>query len=136
MMPSPTDAPTYRADHRYEPTVSAPRLARRFVEEFLTTASSEDLRETADLLTSEVVADAVRQAPSQIRVLLEFDGRVLRVEVSDDPGLLQNASAGRFERRTGSRLVGALANRWGSECDRDRTTTWFELSNDRIRPAA
>jgi anti-sigma regulatory factor (Ser/Thr protein kinase) len=126
----------HSAEHRYEPTVTAPRRARQFVDEFLQVVDGDDLREEADLLTSELVADAVRQAPSQISLHVEFDSRVLRVEVSDDPGLVTNPGAGRFEQRTGRQLVDSLATNWGSDLDRDRTTTWFELTSKRIHWAA
>jgi hypothetical protein len=118
---------TYSAERRYAPTPTAPRRARQFVDEFLEFVSGDDLRETADLLTSEVVADAVRQGPSQISLHVEFGGRGLRVEVSDDPGLVANPDTGAFERSTRRQLVAALAGSWGSELDRGRTTTWFEL---------
>lgn len=109
------------------PTATAPRRARQFVDEFLEFVSGDDVRESADLLTSEVVSDAVRQRPTQITLHLEFDSRTLRVEVSDDPGLISNLDAGAFERSTGRQLVAALAGSWGSDLDRGRTTTWFEL---------
>jgi hypothetical protein len=118
---------TYSAERRYAPTETAPRRARQFVDEFLEFVSGDELRETADLLTSEVVADAVRQRPSQINLHVEFDGRELRVEVSDDPGMMSNPDAGAFERSTRRQLVAALAGSWGSDLDGGRTTTWFEL---------
>ena len=120
---------TYSAERRYAPTLTAPRRARQFVDEFLEFVSGEDLREAADVLTSEVVADAVRQAPTQISLHVEFDSRVLRVEVSEDRGLVANPDAGEFERSTGRQLVAALAGSWGSDLDRGRTTTWFELKS-------
>ena len=126
----------FSKEQRYEPSLTAPRRARHLIDEFLQVVDGEDLRDEADLLTSEVVADAVRQAPSQISVRAEFDEGVLRVEVSDDPGLVTDPGAGRFERRTGRQLVEALASSWGSDLDRDRTTTWFELRSKRIRWAA
>jgi hypothetical protein len=119
----------YSAERRYVPTLTAPRRARQFVDEFLEFVSCDDLRESADLLTSEVVADAVNQSPSQISLHVEFDSHVLRVEVSDDPGIVSNPDAGEFERSSRRQLIAALAGSWGSDLDRARTTTWFELTS-------
>lgn len=85
------------------------------------------MREDADLLTSEVVADAVRQAPSQVALLVEHASGVVRVEVSDDPGLVIEPGNASFERSTSRRILEFLSRRWGSDADRTRTTTWFEL---------
>lgn len=75
------------------------------------------------------MADAVNQCPSQINLHVEFDSHVLRVEVSDDPGLVANPDTGEFERSSRRQLVAALAGSWGSDLDRNRTTTWFELES-------
>jgi hypothetical protein len=124
------------AQLRYEPSETTPRRARRFVNAFLRHVGADHLRQEAGLLTTELVADALRQAPTQVAVRVELDHSILRVEVSDDPGLLPDAESGRFERRTGRKLVDGLASRWGSDLDRDRTTTWFELAAVSGRKAA
>ena len=51
------------------------------------------------LLTSELVTDALRQAPTCIALHVELAGETVRVEVSDDPGLIADAAAGRLERQ-------------------------------------
>jgi hypothetical protein len=107
--------------------VTTPAEARRLVEELLEAAGAERLEPTADLLTSELVADAVRHAPSQISVRAAVDPDMLRVEVSDDPGIISEPGPPSVERRVRRRLVETLAHRWGSDLDRQRTTTWFEL---------
>ena len=115
------------ADQRYPANPEAPSRARAFVSNVLRRWHCEDVADDAHLLTSEVVSDAVRQAPSEVSVHVEADDDLVRVEVSDDPGLLFNPDDGGFERRTGRQVVRALASRWGSDLDRSRTTTWFEL---------
>jgi len=117
-----------RAERRYRPSPTAPRRARRFVGEVLEDAGIGSERDPAELLTSEVVTDAVSHAPSEISVRVVVDPEVLRVEVSEDPGLVDDTAGERLRRRTGRRLVDALAMRWDSELDLHRTTTWFELS--------
>ncbi|MEX2269585.1 MAG: ATP-binding protein [Acidimicrobiia bacterium] len=120
-----------RAQQRYEASTAAAQKARRFVNRVLTHWDRGDVREDANLLTSEIVADAVRQQSSQVTLLIEQADGVVRVEVSDDPGLIMDPKAAAFERRTGRRLVHALARRWGSDTDLYRTATWFELPRRR-----
>ncbi len=120
-------SPAQRAEQRYVPDETAPRAARVFVDEFLADVGAADLEHPAELLTSEMVAEAVRHAPSQVIVRVEFDRSALRVEVTDDPGLIVDPAAGRAEREQCRRHADALAHRWGSTFNRDLTTTWFEL---------
>jgi len=79
------------------------------------------------ILTSELTADALRHAPTSIALQVEQTGDTVRVQVSDDPGLVSDASAGRFERGIARQLVDALATSWGSDLDRGITTTWFSI---------
>jgi len=112
---------------QYLPTPFAPRDARRFVDHVLDGRGCDRVRASAILLTSELVADALRQAPTSITLHVDLHGDTLRVEVSDDPGLLGEESAGRFERQAARQLMDTLASSWGSDVDRDRTRTWFSL---------
>ena len=118
---------THTAEERYRPTPDAPRKARHLVDEVLEAAGADQLEPTADLLTSELVSDAVRHAPSQIMVRAVVDPDVLRVEVTDDPGIVFEGPRS-FEQRARRRLVETMASRWGSDLDLRRTTTWFELA--------
>lgn len=120
------------------PTLRAPRLARAFVADTLTTwaVDAED-GEAAQLIVSELVTNAVLHAPESPTITLELSmiDDALRVVVSDrnpeephrpqpDPGL---AESGR-----GVRLVEALSNRWGTEANGpDGKTVWCELSAHR-----
>ncbi len=124
------DTPVNVAEANLAPSPTAPRQARVFVDEFLEDVGADHLEELADLLTSELVSDAVRHRPSQVRLRATFDQAMLRVEVSDDPGIVEDPLAGYLERTVGRRLASELANDWGSEFGRSRTTTWFELAAD------
>jgi anti-sigma regulatory factor (Ser/Thr protein kinase) len=119
---------TYTAERRYPPTPAAPGMARHLVDELLEASGAERLEPAADLLTSELVTDAVRHAPSQISVRAIVDPHVLRVEVSDGPGIIPEAGTRFFEQRARRQLVDTMASRWGSALDVQRTTTWFELA--------
>ncbi|MGO4759582.1 ATP-binding protein, partial [Streptomyces sp. 2MCAF27] len=86
--------------------------------------------ETAQLLVSEVVTNAIRHAHTHHVVLRLVRTDALLWEVSDDdhelPTLL---SAGRDdETGRGLRVVGALAREWGSSRSADGKTVWFEQS--------
>ena len=116
-----------QATRRYEPSSMSARRARQFVDSMLRRWRCDDVREVTRQLTTEVVADAVRHSPSQVAVHVEADDERLRVEVSDDPGIIEHSDGQAFERRAARRLVRRLASRWGSDLDRDRTTTWFEV---------
>jgi hypothetical protein len=115
---------------QYDPTLFAPRHARSFVDDLLGRWGWDGARATVALLTSELVTDALRQAPTAIALQVELAGDTVRVEVSDDPGLIADASAGRMERQVARRLLENLARDWGSDLDRRRTTTWFSMGTD------
>jgi len=111
---------------QYEPTVLAPRLSRRFVQEVLSRWGCDRLGANVALLTAELVADAIRQAPTSIALHIELDGATVRVEVvAVEPGLIASAASERIERNVARRLVEAFADDWGSDVDRGRTTTWL-----------
>lgn len=110
------------------------RRARRFVSEQVIAKGFGDLRASAELLTSEVVTNALVHARTDITVVVaDSDGR-LRVEVIDglavalppptDPD--PEAANGR-----GLWLVDAIANNWGVESVEAGKLVWFELTPDR-----
>ncbi len=88
--------------------------------------------ETAELLVSELVANAVRHARSTdtaLQLLLEnADGR-LRIEVVDaDPRLPQPRMPGQLdESGFGFVLIEALASAWGTRPTGDGKGVWAEL---------
>lgn len=120
-----------RIELRLPPGSIAPTLARAAV-----AAVGSGLPETtasdAELLTTEIVANAVRHAnldPSQEIVLrLELDGR-FRVEVVD-PGPRFEADPRKPDEGTsgwGLFLVDALAASWGVEGEGAGKKVWFEV---------
>ena len=87
--------------------------------------------ETAILLTSELVSNALLHARTEVDLLLVMASSAVRVEVHDGnaspPGL--PASPAPLDATTGRGLlmVDALAGRWGVDGTGDGKTIWFEL---------
>lgn len=108
------------------PEPSSARRARRALHE---AQLSEDLRHTADLLATELIANAIRHAglrpDQQIMFAASFVADFIRVEVTDPgPGFdLEAAIAGKGY---GLRMVDKLASCWGVEPGRG-TRVWFEV---------
>ena len=93
---------------------------------------STSLAETAQLLVSELVTNALVHGRGAVGLRMSRNDRVVRVEVSDTsaqparpvlhPGVEDESGRGLF-------LVSALANSWGSEPNAGDggKTVWFEL---------
>lgn len=107
--------------------------ARRFVEETLDSSTATDVIETATLLVSEVVANAVIHAGSVLDLKVWVDTKRLRVEVADSMPVAPVIKNGGTETTTGRGmfLIDALADRWGTDVHDSGKTVWFEL--DRAR---
>jgi anti-sigma regulatory factor (Ser/Thr protein kinase) len=120
---------------RLPATVGATRLAREAVEDVRELEPYEDLRFVAALLTTELVANAVRHAEfgpeEDLGFSAESDDASVHVEVSDPgPGFFplphaRSRAGKRLEH--GIHLVDVLADRWGFRCDRPGCCIWFEI---------
>lgn len=107
-------------------TESVP-VARQFVRDALE-GSDVDL-DTATLLVSEVVTNAVLHARSPVTVSVTSREDVARIEVSDGspvPPRLHTFSSTSATGR-GLRLVEQLSRDWGVELSTDGKTVWFEV---------
>ena len=110
------------------------RRARQFVREALAAYLPPAELDTVELLTSEVVTNAVVHAGSNPTIEVATDGGTVRVSVEDrDPGwpmahaVPADATSGR-----GMALVDALAHAWGVESLAGRgKTIWFEVRSGR-----
>jgi anti-sigma regulatory factor (Ser/Thr protein kinase) len=113
-----------------EPT--APRQARAGIRRLLGGRASDDFVEDAQLLTSELVTNAVMYAPSGCRVSAWYVAatRALRVEVADDasdvPSVRSPASPSHLGGR-GLQLVASRSTNWGVQSDPGGKSVWFEL---------
>ena len=110
----------------------SPGLARRVARDALTTWQLTDLTDTAVLLISELVTNAVlhaRTGGSGLALHLEFHGTVLRIEVHDadlrapEPRVPSTLDESGF----GFVIVDALADKWGVLETRAGKAVWAEL---------
>ena len=87
--------------------------------------------ETARLLVSELVANAVTHAETGVTLQLDLSPERLRVEVRDEADGEPRARRPRHDDPTGRGLmiVEALADRWGVEPTPPGKTVWFELGS-------
>ncbi|ROP46563.1 SpoIIE family protein phosphatase [Streptomyces sp. PanSC9] len=107
--------------------LAVPR-ARRLVRERLLTWCLPHAVETAELLVSEVVTNAVRHAQGDRIGLRVVRTDALLFEVTDDePALPAMLSAGPLdESGRGLRVLSRLAREWGASTSGHRKTVWFE----------
>lgn len=110
-------------------SLTSGREARRFLRRFLRRWGVPDLVHDAQLLTSELVNNAVVHASSAVTVRVRFKDRCLRVEVADvGAGALRRPHSGPED--TGGRglhLVEVLSTSWGTSSGQTGRVVWFEL---------
>lgn len=110
------------------PSRLAPAQARRAVHDFAC-AVSPACADTAELLASELVTNAVTHGRGQVRVLMEYDAAGLAITVCDDePSLpvISDAPVAATGGR-GMRLVDVLSTSWGVTRERPGKAVWFRL---------
>jgi anti-sigma regulatory factor (Ser/Thr protein kinase) len=116
---------------RLRADTNAPAEARRLIRSV--PGLPVRLYEDAGLLVSELVTNSIvltspgPNAPIGLRVTL--DGRTLRVEVSDSsPERATRREATAAGGGFGLNIVGAFADRWGTEMTKDgHHVVWFEM---------
>lgn len=109
--------------------VSSPGDARRFVARTLTESLGREDVETAVLVTSELVTNAVVHAGAGCELLLRGSNGALTISVTDP--VPTSAERGRFRAELpvgrGLRLLEVLSRKWGVESRADGKTVWCEL---------
>lgn len=114
-----------------EPHPASTTVARHWVAEQLRDLPV-DVAETASLLTSEVVTNAVLHAATMLTVSLTRRGRLVRVAVDDQNPALPAVRHVALDAVTGRGLylVETLAARWGTRSTSTGKEVWFELDTD------
>jgi anti-sigma regulatory factor (Ser/Thr protein kinase) len=108
--------------------VQAPKATREAIADwFADLAEAVDL-ETATLLVSELVTNAIRHGRGTVTIRADLDDDRLLVEVIDEGGGLEHVIRTRpFEKVEGwgLRIVDSESSRWGAH--EGTTHVWFEL---------
>ncbi|MFD0329634.1 SpoIIE family protein phosphatase [Streptacidiphilus monticola] len=104
------------------------RRSRALVEDQLRHWELDELSETAQLLVSELVTNALRVAKGSVELQLMRVGKLL-VEVSDDDHNLPSLEPSELldEEGRGLGLVSQLSARWGTSRKAVGKVVWFEL---------
>lgn len=135
LQPDPADATPAEvrtASIRLPADVHSAREARGFVERTLASWDVVELADTALLLVSEAVTNAVVHAASASQLTMSLLQEHVRVEVSDWGGghlHLVDADGGDTSGR-GLALIEALSSVWGTARTDEGKVVWFEL----VRP--
>jgi two-component sensor histidine kinase len=112
----------------FRPEVVSVRAARRFLQENLADVSDE-MRDTAVLLVSELATNSVRHAATSFSVSLLVGDSSVRVEVADRDATLPvpQVTTRRDVDGRGLAIVAKLAADWGVEPARGGKVVWFTL---------
>ena len=106
--------------------------ARRLVASTLQTWGYDGLVETARLLTSELVTNAVLHARTGMTIAVEADESLVRISVTDEspvpPSMRHHSTMATTGR--GLRLLDQLAREWDVDDDNGGKTVWFTLADD------
>jgi anti-sigma regulatory factor (Ser/Thr protein kinase) len=105
------------------------RLARQFVASTLVLWDVEHLIDTASLLMSELVTNAVLHADSEIELRLARESHLIRFEVEDhgDGRPTRCYPAPEDTSGRGLALVDTLSAAWGVNPAHSGKSVWFEL---------
>lgn len=115
---------------RFAPEFSSVSEARRFVRRILAGWGLEGIEDEASLLVTELATNSVLHARTEFEVTLAFDGKSLRLGVSDDSPRVPEPKSHSRQATTGRglSLVAAVADSWGVEQRPGGKTIWCALA--------
>jgi anti-sigma regulatory factor (Ser/Thr protein kinase) len=93
---------------------------------------SPDAGETAVLLASETLTNAIMHGGAPAHMVIRVSGNGVRVEVTDDSARAPVVAPASDEATNGRgiRLIDTLATRWGVQRHNHGKTVWFEVAPD------
>ncbi|GGY67333.1 hypothetical protein GCM10010300_07780 [Streptomyces olivaceoviridis] len=111
---------------------AARHWARECVDGFGGPLRRHRMIQTAELLVSELITNAIRHGSGPPLIQLTWDGRWLRIAVSDagDRRPRERATANTEPGGFGMQLLDRLARRWGVTPGHPGKTVWAELGLD------
>ena len=122
-----------QAQWRLPATARSVPEARRQVARTLHEWALDGLSDTAILLTSELVTNAVLHARTDVVVTVVREAHGARIAVTDGsplpPSLRRHSMTSTTGR--GVQLLDQLADTWSADADGDGKTVWFRLSTSR-----
>jgi serine phosphatase RsbU (regulator of sigma subunit)/anti-sigma regulatory factor (Ser/Thr protein kinase) len=125
-------APLASAQITLRPEPQQVAAGRRFTRQTLTAWQHTELADTASLLVSEILTNAVCHARQTIGLRLHHTAREIIAQITDDnPQLPQRIlTAPAEEGGRGLTLVDALASTWGARLSGTGKIVWFTLAVD------
>jgi anti-sigma regulatory factor (Ser/Thr protein kinase) len=122
--------PRYRLREALPRSPIAAPVARRVLGRACRSWSVLELLEPAELVATELVANAVRQAGSRIVLTVSLRGGQLQISVGDDsPAVPRQRTAGAAdEHGRGLLMVDALCQDWGMTCVGDGKVVWAKVA--------
>lgn len=122
------------------PRTSSVVDARHAVTDWCQNWRLEHLADAIEVLVSELVTNAVVHGVGPVRLVADFDGDRVRIEVHDrephGPRAHVSAATDLDEHGRGLQLVAMLADRWGSLGTADGKVVWIELAAAGASPLA
>lgn len=130
-------APPFAPLRRFSPAPESAREARRFIKEVLLGLDA-DVLATVELLTSELVTNAVLHAATELEVRVWASEDRVHVSVLDgraDRGVYRTETYAEAATGRGLGLVEAIASDFGVDISESAKTVWFEVWPGVERPA-
>jgi anti-sigma regulatory factor (Ser/Thr protein kinase) len=110
----------------FEPDVENVRRARRVIHDVVSAAGGD--ANAAELLTAELVTNAVIHAESKFTLRWTRHASSIRIEVVNDaPEMIAKLVAASDEHGRGLSIVDQLSCAWGVETFPETKIVWFEL---------
>jgi anti-sigma regulatory factor (Ser/Thr protein kinase) len=120
-----------RAQQSFPPELVSAARARRFAEITLAQWSCDEVVESARLMLSELVVNAVLHAATRVTVRLSCTDGAVRIEVEDEdttPIAAPQVMAPDVPHGRGLAIVDTLADSWGSSPTAKGKIVWFEIA--------